>query len=319
MKFARALAAAAVFAAFAIAPPSHAQKYPDRKVDYFLAFVAGGESDIAARYQQELFRRKFGREMVIQYKPGAGGGLAWSQLNGMPADGYTIMGINLPHIVLQPFEGNVQYRTDDLQSVYWFHFTPDAIVVAEDSPYRTLDDLMKAARAQPGALTFGGSGTNSANHAAHEKFNKLAGVKTTYVPFKGTGELTTAVIGKHLSGAISYVPFAIAQKGKVRALAVATEKRHPLLPDVPTFKELGFAWVDGAYRGIAVPKSTPPAVQKQVSDMMAALNTDPEMRKKMIDGGFEPVDIPVDQVPAFLAERTKDYTETARLMGLIKP
>jgi tripartite-type tricarboxylate transporter receptor subunit TctC len=311
----RTLAAVAMATALL---PAAAQKYPEKTVNYYLPFVAGGESDIAARFQQELFRRKFGQEMVIQYKPGAGGGLAWAQLNSMPADGYTVMGINLPHIVLQPMEGNVQYKTEDLQSVYWFHYTPDAIVVAQDSPYQSFADFVKVAKEKPNELTLAGSGTNSANHAAHEKFNQLAGVKTTYVPFKGTGELTTSVIGKHVSGAMSYLTFAIQQKGKVRALAVATEKRHPLLPDVPTFKELGFDWVDGAYRGIAVPKSTPPAVQKQVSDMMAALNQDPEMRRKMIDGGYEPVDIPVEKIPAFLAEHAKDYTVSAKRLGLVK-
>jgi len=292
--------------------------YPAKPVRYYIAFAAGGESDIAARFQQQVFRRKFNQEMIIEYKPGAGGGLAWAQLNGMPADGYAIMGVNLPHIVLQPMEGNVQYKTDDLTSVYWFHYTPDAIVVAADSPYKTFADLVKAAKAKPEEITLAGSGLNSANHLAHEKFNVLAGVKTTYVPFKGTGELTTAVIGKHVSGTISYVTFAIQQKGKARALAVATAKRHPQLPDVPTFRELGIDWVDGAYRGVAVPKSTPAPVRKQVSDMIETLNKDPEMKKQMEDGGFEVIDIPFDKVPAFMAARSKEYIDIARRMGLLK-
>ena len=295
-----------------------AQKYPDKRVTYVIPFAAGGESDIAARFQQELFRKRFGQEMTIDYKLGAGGGVAWSQLNSLPADGHTIMGINLPHIVLQPMEGNVQYKTADLVPVYWFHYTPDAIVVAADSPHKTFPALVQAARDKPGTITLAGSGTNSANHAAHEKFNELAEVKTTYVPYKGTGDLTTAVIGQHVSGAMSYVTFAITQKGKVRALAIATEKRHPLLPDVPTFRELGFEWVDGAYRGVAVPKSTPPAIQKQVSDMMAVLNQDSDMRRRMVEGGFEPIDISVEQAPAFLEERTRGYVAAAKRLGLAK-
>ena len=285
---------------------------------YYIAFSAGGESDIAARFQQQVFRKKYGQEMIIEYKPGAGGGLAWSQLNGMPADGHTIMGVNLPHIVLQPMEGQVQYKTEDLAPVYWFHYTPDAIVVASDSPYRTFQDLVRAAKDKPGSITLAGSGTNSANHLAHEKFNVLAGIKTTYVPFKGTGDLTSAVIGQHVTGAMSYITFGIQQKGKLRTLAVATERRHPQLPDVPTFRELGFDWVDGAYRGIGVPKSTPPALRKQVSDMIDAINKDPEMRKQMIDGGFEPVDISMDRIPAFMQERSKEYVDMARRMGLLK-
>ncbi len=236
----------------------------------------------------------------------------------MPGDGYTIMGVNLPHIVLQPMEGLVQYKTDDIVPVYWFHYTPDAIVVAADSPYKTFQELVKAAKERPGIITLAGSGTNSANHLAHEKFNVLAGVKTTYVPFKGTGDLTPAVLGQHVTGAMSYITFAIQQKGKLRALAVATEKRHPQLPDAPTFRELGLDWVDGAYRGIAVPKSTPPAVRKQVSDMMDVLNKEPDVRAQMTDGGYEPVDITVDKIPAFMAERSREYIDIAKRMGLVK-
>lgn len=301
-----------------LAGAAAAQKFPERRMHYVIPFAAGGESDIAARFQQELFRKRFPQEMTIEYKPGAGGALAWSQLNGMAGDGHTIMGVNLPHIVLQPLEGNVQYKTADLTPVYWFHYTPDAIVVAADSPHKTFQGLVQAAREKSGTLTFAGSGPNSANHAAHEKFNELTGVKTIYVPYKGTGDLTTAVLGQHVTGAMSYLTFAITQKGKVRALAVATTQRHPMLPDVPTFKELGLDWIDGAYRGIAVPRTAPAAVQRQVSDLMASINKDPDMRKRMMDGGFEPIDVGVDEAPAFLAARTKDYLAAARRMGLVK-
>ena len=283
-----------------------------------LPFPPGGESDIAARFQALKFKQKFGQDMIVESKVGAGGALAWAQLNGMPSDGYTIMGINLPHIVLQPLEGNVQYKTDDLQSVYWFHFTPDALIVPLDSPIKSLAEFMAAAKAKPGMLTLAGSGTNSANHVAHERLNSLGGIKTTYVPFKGTGDLISSVLGGHVTGTMSYVTFAQSQKGKVRLLAVATEKRHPMFPDVPTFKESGLNWVDGAYRGIAMPKSTPADIQKRVSDAFDAINKDPDFRKQMIDGGFEPIDVPVDQIPAFMVQRKKDYEDIARKMGLMK-
>ncbi|HMH18763.1 MAG TPA: tripartite tricarboxylate transporter substrate binding protein [Burkholderiales bacterium] len=308
-------ASLAVLASFA---SGAADVYPDKPVHYYIGFAAGGESDIAARFQQLAFRKKYSHEMIIEYKPGAGGGLAWAQLNGMPADGYTIMGVNLPTIVLQPMEGEVQYKTDDIVPVYWFHYTPDALVVANDSPYKTFRDFVNAAKQKPGQLSLAGSGTNSANHLAHEKLDVLAGIKTIYAPFKGTGDLTSSVIGQHVTGAMSSITFAIQLRGKVRALAVATEKRHPQLPDVPTFKELGFNWVGGAYRGVAVPKSTPPALRKQVSDMIAAINKDPELRKQMEDGGFEVVDVSLDKMPAFMQEQSKEYIEMARRMGLLK-
>lgn len=292
--------------------------YPDKNIQYIIPFVPGGESDVMARWQQTIFRAKYKREMIVVNRPGAGGALAWTQLNQLTADGYTIVGCNLPHIVLQPLEGQVQYKTEDITPVYWFHYTADAIIVAADSPYKTFGDLVKAAKAKPGALTFGGSATFSANHLAHEKFNLYAGVKSTYVPFKGTGELVPAVLGKHVTGAMNYVPIALQQRGRMRMLAVALDKRHPEFPDVPTFKELGIKWVDGAYRGVAVPKATALDARKRVSNMMAELNKDPQILKWMAEGGYEVVDIPYDKNAAFMKERSTEYLEIAKRMGLLK-
>jgi tripartite-type tricarboxylate transporter receptor subunit TctC len=293
-------------------------QFPDKNINYIIPFPAGGESDVAARQQGIIAKKLAGKDFIVVNKAGAGGGLVWSTLNRESADGYTVAGVNLPHIVLQPMEGNVQYKTDDVASVYWFHFTPDAIVVPAESKYKTLADLIADAKANPNKLNVGGSALNSANHAAAVRFESLAGVKFTYVPFKGTADMATAILGKHVDAAMSYTTFAISQKERVRVLAVATEKRHPLFPNAPTFKESGFNWIDGAYRGVAVPKSTPDAVKKQVSDLFQRINNDADMKKQMADGGFEWIDVPFDKVPAFMQERTKAYAEAAKLLGLVK-
>ena len=299
------------------APLAFAQACPERNVNYWQAFPAGGESDLSARHQQVVLKKRCPAiETVIQYKPGAGGGLLWSQMNTLPADGVNIIGINLPHIVFQPIEGQVQYKTDDVLPVFWFHYTPDALVVPESSPIRTFQDFVKAAKAEPRKISLGGSGLNSANHAAHEKLNQVAGIQTTYVPFKGTGDMTTAVVGGHVGGAMSYTAFAINNRGKVRALAVAMDKRHPLLPETPTFRELGVDWVDGAYRGIGVPKSTPPEARKRMSDLWRALNTDPEMRDLAAKSGFELVNVGVEEMDAFMKDKIRLYTEGAKRLGL---
>jgi putative tricarboxylic transport membrane protein len=294
-----------------------AQGCPEKALYYWQAFPAGGESDISARHQQLVLKKRCPAiETIIQYKPGAGGALMWTQANALPADGYNVYGINLPHIVLQPMEGQVQYKTDELVPVYWYHYTPDALVVTEGSPLKTFKDFVAAAKAEPEKLSLGGSGLNSANHAAHVRLNAAFGVKTTYVPFKGTGDMTTAVIGGHVSGAMSYTAFAINNKGKVRALAVAMEKRHPLLPDAPTFKELGVDWVDGAFRGIGMPKSATPEQRKRMSELFAALNADPEMKELAAKSGFELVDVGVDKMDGFMKDKAKVYTEAGKRMGL---
>jgi len=292
--------------------------WPERVVQYVIPFAPGGESDIAARLQAEVFKAKYGKDMVVVNKAGAGGGLAWSQMNNTPGDGYTIVGVNLPHIVLQPLEGTANFKTEDANPVYFFHYTPDAVIVAADSPFKTLDDLNRAAREKPEVVTFAGSGTNSANHAAWARFDRDFKVKTTYVPFKGTGDMVSSILGGHVAAAMSYSTLAIQQKGKMRMLAVASERRLPQFPDVPTFRELGVDWVDGAYRGIGVPKSTPPELRKQISDMMDAINKDPETRRKMFELGFEVTDIGYDDMPKFMKERAAEYMSTAKLLGLVK-
>jgi tripartite-type tricarboxylate transporter receptor subunit TctC len=312
-EFLAAGGAAALTAAF----PARAA-YPDKPVHYIIPFAAGGESDIAARFQQLAYRKKYGQELVIDSKPGAGGALAWSQLNGFAGDGYTIMGVNLPHIILQPMEGTAQYKTDEITCVHFFNYTPDAIVVRTESPFNTYQDFIAAAKAKPGALNVAGSGTNSANHVAHERLASATGIKTTYVPFKGTGDLIASVLGGHVDAAMSYNSLALAQKGKMRLLSVATPARLSYFPEVPTFRELGLDWVDGAYRGICVPKSTPEELRVRVSDMFAEINRDAEFRRQMIEQGLELQDITYDKMAAFLEARRKAYTEVAKLMGLAK-
>ena len=296
-----------------------AQTCPDKNLMYWQAFPPGGESDLSARHQQLVLKKKCAAvDAIIQYKAGAGGALMWSTMNTLPGDGLNIVGVNLPHTVLQPMEGNVQYKTEDITPVFWFHYTPDILVVPEQSGIKTFADFVKVAKESPGKLNLGGSGLNSANHAAHERMNAAFGFKTTYVPYKGTGDMTMAVLGAHVDGAMTYTPFAIANKGKVRGLAVAMDKRHPLLPDVPTFKELGVEWVDGAFRGIGVPKSTPPETRKRIAELWAAMNADAEMQQLAAKAGFELVNVGVDQMDGFMKERIKVYQQVGRQMGLGK-
>jgi tripartite-type tricarboxylate transporter receptor subunit TctC len=313
----RALFLAACLAGAWVPAVAQTSACPTANLLYWQAFPPGGESDLSARHQQLVLKKKCPAiETVVQYKAGAGGALLWGQTNTLPADGANVVGINLPHMVLQPMEGNVSYKTDDVTPVYWFHYTPDTLVVPEAGPIKSFADFLRVAKADPGKLNLGGSGLNSANHAAHERLGRDFGVKTTYVPYKGTGDLAIAVLGSQIDGAMTYTPFAIANKGKVRALAVAMETRHPLLPDVPTFKELGVDWVDGAFRGIGVPKATSAEAKKRLSDTFAALNADPEMKELAAKAGFELVNVGVDGMDAFMRTRTRIYTEVGKRMGL---
>ncbi len=302
----------ASFVAFAVAVAwgQPALAFPDRDVTYVIPFNPGGESDVTARLQEPIFKALTGRGFVIQYRVGAGGATAWSQLNGLPGDGHTIMGINLPHLFLQPMTGKAGYRTDDITVVYVFQFTPHALVVTEDSPIKGLDDFVAAAKKAPGAITVAGTGTHSANQVAQQTFDQAAGIRTTYVSFTGTAAATTALLRKQVNAQWGFTTVGV----EMRLLGVAMEKRHPLFPDVPTFREKGIDLVDGAYRGAAVPKSTPEALRRQLSDLFAKINRDPGFQAKMREGGYVTVDIGYDDMPAFMANLGKKYREVWRLL-----
>jgi len=298
---------------FAAAMPASAQT-----LNYVIPFPAGGESDVTARIQEPVLRSVSGRDVVVQYKAGAGGATAWASLNKLPADGSTVMGTNLPHIFLQPMEKDVGYKTDDLVNVYVFQLTPDAIVVPADSPYKSLKDLIAAAKKTPGAITMSGSGTNSGPHLSAITFNKLAGVKTTYIPFSGTATSVAAMLGKQVNAAMTFTTAALQQGDKVRMLAVALDQRLPSHPDVPTFKELGIDMTSGVFRGVAVPKATSEADRKKLSDLFGKVNQDPAFRKKMAEGGFVIVDVPYEKMGPFLEAKRKEYEAAAREVGMIK-
>lgn len=292
--------------------------YPEKSVNYVVPFGPGGESDVTARHQQPFFKKLFDEDLVISYKPGGGGAVGWSQLNSMKGDGYSMMGINLPHIIIKPLQKNVGFKTKDLAGVYMFHYTPDAIVVKNDSPFKTLDDLVAFAKEKPRKLLFSGSGKGSANHLAQVSFDNLAGVKSTYVSFKGTGKAVAALLGEQVLAEWGYTSVGAKHEGKVRMLAVATEERHPRFPDVPTFKELGYDLVSGAYRGIAVPKSTPEDVRQKISGMIADINSDKEFRQRMENDGMVLLDVSYDKMNAFIEQKSKDYVAAAKQAGVIK-
>jgi len=291
--------------------------FPSEDLRYVIPFGPGGESDVSARIQQGYFKEITGQDAVVEYKPGGGGAVAWSQFNDMEASGHTIIGTNLPHIILQPLAKDVGFETDDLNNFFFFHYSPDAIIVADDSPFETLDDLVKAAQESPGAVTLSGSGTYSANHVAQTRFDALANITTTYIPYKGTGAAVTALKSGEVQAEWGYSTVAANHQSDTRMLAIASSERHPLFPDVPTFQELGYDLEGGAYRGMAVPKDTPEEIRQKLSDIFGEINQMPEFRERMQELGFFLVDVEADDVEAFLADRRAEYEAVAREFDLI--
>lgn len=291
--------------------------YPNRPVQYFVVFNAGGASDIAARMQQKYYEEVNGVRAVVQYMPGGGGAQGWARLNDMESDGYTIMGTNLPQNVLQPMAGNVGYKTEDITSVNFFQYTPNIIAVAADSDIETLDELIDYAKENPGLVTFSGSGSRSGDEVMKARFDQAADIITTYIPFSGTSPASAALLGKQVTASVTYTTEAVNQGDNIHVLAVAAEERLPALPDAPTFKELGIDLVGGAYRGIGVPVGTDEDTRQAVSESISRISENDAFRTEMEEAGFVPIDIPYSEVEAFISEQSELYLSVSEPLGLV--
>jgi len=269
---------AATFAALlAWSMPAEAE-FLEKPVDYIIPFGAGGESGITARLQQPVFMKLTGQDLVVKYRPGGGGAVAWSQLNEMPDDGHTLR---------------------------------------EESQYKTLEDLIKVMNAKPGKVSFSGSGRGTANHLAQVWFDERLRAKSAYNGKKGTAAAVAALLDEQVDASWAYTTGAVKYGDKLRMLAVAMEKRHPKFPDVPTFRELGYDFVGGAYRGVAVPKSTTEGIRLKISKLFGRIGDDPAFKARKSKLGFVPLSIGYNDIPAFMTSRRVEYLPLAREAGLI--
>jgi len=314
-----ALGAIAALALFMFSAPAIAADYPSKPLTYIICFNPGGESDITARIQEQPLKKYYKEGVVITYKIGGGGSVGWSELIASKPDGYTLAGHNLPHIILQPLlRGNAGYNTLDLKSVYIFESTPNMLVVRQDSPYKTLKDFIAAAKEKPGVLTVGGSGSSTANELGTIMLNKAAGIKTIYIPFTGSGAAVPALAGGHVTALMTYSTMGVQHKGKFRPLAIMAEERMAVLPDVPTFKELGFDLVEGAYRGVAAPPGTPDAIVNKAAEIFGNVMKDPEVVKKMDDNGFKIERMGPKESLELIKKKMVLYKDLVKEMGLKK-
>lgn len=264
-----------VLAAVTVWLPAAAKaEYPEKPITYIISFNPGGESDVTARLQESHLEKFLGVAVNVTHKPGGGGAVAWSdfQRTAKP-DGYTIIGVNIPHIIGQPMlRKDAGYETDGFDLIMWFHFTPNALIVHKDSPYQTLADFLAYAKANPKAATVGGSGSFSANHLETLRLERAADVQLTYVPHTGTGPVIPALLGGHITAAMGYSMLGVQYSDQVRVLGVAAEERVESLPEAPTFKELGFDIVGGAFRGVAAPKGTSPEIIDTLANAFVETN-----------------------------------------------
>ncbi len=312
MKRIVALALLCLVAIIWLAPaPASAQTYPTRQITYLICFDPGGQSDREARRQQPHLDKILGQKVIIDYKVGGGGALGWRELIRAKPDGYTIAGFNIPHVILQPLQQEVGYKTEQIEPAAIFQRTPLALAVLNTSPFKTLKDIIEHAKKNPGAVTIGGSGTFTGYQMVTLRLEKLTEAKYTYVPFNGSAPQITAWLGGHVSAIWGNSDDLIRYKDKARLLGFASEKRFPDFPDVPTLKELGLDIAEAIDRGVAVPPKTPPAIIKKLEGAFLEIANKPEIQAEMKTQGFVPVAMGADESKAYLQKMNAIYKEAS--------
>ena len=304
---ARALATALVLLLFAACRGANASPYPNRQLTYLIPFDPGGQSDREARRQQPLLTQHLGRTVVIDYKVGGSGALGWSEVAHGRPDGYVFVGINIPTIILQPLQQDTGYETKQLEPLVLFQSTPLGLVVARDSPLRTLEAFLKAARDKPGTVTIGGSGSLTAPHLATARLTRQMGARLTYVPFSGSAPAITAFLGGHTTANFAFSDDLVRYGDRMHILAVTTESRFPAFPDVPTFRELGIDLVEAVDRGVAVSRGTPDSIIATLERAFLRIANDPSIQQAQVQDGFVPLAKGRAETLRYIEARTTYY------------
>ena len=257
----------ALCTAVTLAGPALAQAFPTKPIKLVIAFPAGGPTDITMRALADGASKALGQPVVVENKPGAGGTLPAQALQTAPADGYTLAQIPLGVFRL-PYTTKINW--DPVKDInYVLNVTGYAfgVVVPTDSPIKSWTHFVAWAKANPGKLTYGSTGTMTSPHLTMELVAQKAGLQLTHVPYKGSADLMQAVLGGHIMAASDSTGFAPqVEAGKLRVLNTWGEKRLDKFPDAPTLKELGYDIVQNSPFGIGAPRDTPPAVVKRLHD-----------------------------------------------------
>jgi tripartite-type tricarboxylate transporter receptor subunit TctC len=254
-----------------------------------------------------------GVKVLVQYKPGGGGSIGWATLIKQKPNGYFISGINIPHIVLQPLaRGNAGYQTEQLKPIALFQATPIGLAVLKDSPFQTINDLIEYAKKNPDAVVCGGSGTWSGHHIAHLQFSKMAEIKMTYIPSKGAAKSVAAFLGGHVKALWGNSNDLVQHADKIRVLGFGTKEPFPNMPDVPTFKSLGFELYASIDRGAGAPPDTPDEVIQVLEKAFLDIANNPEVKSQMKKDGFVPIALGAAESKAYIAEKAKEWAPVVK-------
>jgi len=272
--------------------------FPTKPIRLLVGFSAGGAVDSVARLLADELQGAWGQSLVVENRVGAGGAIAAAAVAKAAPDGYTLLVTTASHTALGALKKQLPYDSyKDFSPINLFASAPNALVTRNDSPLRTLPAYLAAARAKPGEITYATSGTGGILHFAAEQFAYAAKVKLNHVPYKGANDVVLAVLSNTVQSSWSVVSAAIplVAPDKLHIVAVASEKRSALVPDVPTLGELGVKVVSDTWFGVLGPANLPPDITAKINDSLQKLLGRPDVQAKLVKLGAEPRGLgPVD-------------------------
>jgi tripartite-type tricarboxylate transporter receptor subunit TctC len=316
MKIAKQLAALVGAASIVLAQGAFAQAFPTKPIRFVMPYSPGGSSDILARPIANEMSKSMGQQVLIEYKPGAGSTIGADYIAKSAPDGYTLVMLLAAHAINATLVPKLPYDTvKDFSSITLAATLPLVVVVNAQSNIHSIQDLIAAAKANPGKLNYGSAGNGNTSHLAVEYFKSAVGIDLTHVPYKGSGPAVAALLGREVDLMFDSLSSSLAQiqAGKFRAIGVSTAKRSSVLPQVPTIAEAGVPGFDiSAWYAIFAAAGTPaPIVQKLNAEIIKAMAV-PDAKQRIEGYGYQIV----GSTPAQLDAHVK--SEIARWGKVVK-
>jgi tripartite-type tricarboxylate transporter receptor subunit TctC len=320
MKFICRAIASILLAAFATV--ALAQSWPAKPVKWIVPFAAGGTTDILARVIGEKLSAALGQPVVVENRPGAGGGVGADQVAKAAPDGYTIMGGTIStHAINASLYKNLPYDpVRDFAPITLIVRVPNMLVVNPDVPAKDVRELIALLKANPGKYTFASSGNGTSQHLSGELFKSMTGVEMQHIPYKGSPPALQDVVSGQVTMTFDNITTAwpLVKGGKLRALAVTTAKRSPIAPDVPTLAEAGLAGYEiGSWQGVFAPAGVPAEIVKRLNVEIVRIINSPEIRQKLIDMGAEPAPNSPEEFAAMVKTEVAKWSDVVRKSGAV--
>ena len=297
-----------------------AQAWPSKPIKWVVPFAPGGTTDILARTVGVKLGGALGQPVIVENRPGAGGGVGADFVAKSPPDGYTLVGGTIStHAINASLYKSLPYDpVRDFVPITLIARLPNLLVINPNVPAKNVAELVALMKANPGKYTFASSGNGTSQHLSGELFKSIAGVDMQHVPYKGSPPALQDVVGGQVTMTFDNITTALplAKAGNLRALAVTTAQRSAVAPEIPTMAEAGLAGYEiGSWQGVFAPAGTPPEIVRRLNTEIVRILKSPEIHDKLIALGAEPVGNSVDEFTAMVKSEVAKWGDVVKRSG----